>query len=106
MRTFGQCCNTPRQGKMPSLIRKGALADETQPESFSRRHCRRQCRRLLVYRQQTTAARRAIDLAHLQAPVSVRYDERGVPHIQAQNEADMYRASVTCMPRTACSRWK
>ncbi|MCY1272406.1 Acyl-homoserine lactone acylase QuiP [compost metagenome] len=31
-------------------------------------------------------------LAHLQAPVSVRYDERGVPHIQAQNEADMYRA--------------
>ena len=34
----------------------------------------------------------AIDLAHLQAPVSVRYDERGVPHIQAQNEADMYRA--------------
>ena len=34
----------------------------------------------------------AVDLDHLQAPVSVRYDERGVPHIQAQNEADMYRA--------------
>ena len=33
----------------------------------------------------------AVDLDHLQAPVSVRYDERGVPHIQAQNEADMYR---------------
>ena len=31
-------------------------------------------------------------LEHLQAPVSVRYDERGVPHIQAANEADMYRA--------------
>lgn len=31
-------------------------------------------------------------IAHLQAPVSVRYDERGVPHIQAQNEADLYRA--------------
>ena len=31
-------------------------------------------------------------LAGLQAPVEVRYDERGVPHIQAQNEADMYRA--------------
>lgn len=30
-------------------------------------------------------------LANLQAPVNVRYDERGVPHIQAQNEADMYR---------------
>lgn len=34
----------------------------------------------------------AVDLDRLQAPVSVRYDERGVPHIQAQNEADMYRA--------------
>ncbi|HCP57011.1 MULTISPECIES: penicillin acylase family protein [Pseudomonas] len=34
----------------------------------------------------------SVDLAHLQAPVSVAYDERGVPHIQAQNEADMYRA--------------
>lgn len=31
-------------------------------------------------------------LAHLQAPVTVRYDERGVPHIQATNEADLYRA--------------
>ena len=33
-----------------------------------------------------------VDLDNLQAAVSVRYDERGVPHIQAQNEADMYRA--------------
>jgi penicillin amidase len=33
-----------------------------------------------------------VQLRNLQAPVSVRYDERGVPHIQAQNEADMYRA--------------
>jgi penicillin amidase len=33
-----------------------------------------------------------ISLNHLQAPVSVRYDERGVPHIQAGNEADLYRA--------------
>jgi penicillin amidase len=32
-----------------------------------------------------------VSLTHLQAPVSVRYDERGVPHIQAQNETDMYR---------------
>ena len=32
-----------------------------------------------------------ISLSKLQAPVNVRYDERGVPHIQAQNEADMYR---------------
>ncbi|WP_447588192.1 penicillin acylase family protein [Aquipseudomonas campi] len=31
-------------------------------------------------------------LANLQAAVSVRYDERGVPHIQAQNQTDMYRA--------------
>lgn len=33
-----------------------------------------------------------IVFAHLQAPVSVRYDERGVPHIRAENEADLYRA--------------
>jgi penicillin amidase len=33
----------------------------------------------------------AVALAHLQAPVSVRYDERGVPHIRAENEADLYR---------------
>ena len=33
-----------------------------------------------------------IALDHLQAPVSVRYDERGVPHIKAGNQADMYRA--------------
>ena len=31
-------------------------------------------------------------LTHLGAPVSVRYDERGVPHIRAGNEIDMYRA--------------
>ena len=33
-----------------------------------------------------------IDLRGLQQEVSVRYDERGVPHINAQNETDMYRA--------------
>ena len=32
-----------------------------------------------------------LPLSALQAPVKVDYDERGVPHIQAQNEADMYR---------------
>ncbi|WP_299072722.1 penicillin acylase family protein [uncultured Paraglaciecola sp.] len=32
-----------------------------------------------------------IQLTHLQAPVSVRYDERGVPHIKAQNQLDTYR---------------
>ncbi len=31
-------------------------------------------------------------LKGLQAPVSVRYDERGVPHIRAHNQADLYRA--------------
>lgn len=31
-------------------------------------------------------------LQQLKAPVSVAYDERGVPHIRAENEADMYRA--------------
>ncbi|WPC68411.1 penicillin acylase family protein [Rhodoferax ferrireducens] len=33
----------------------------------------------------------AIAMTSLQAPVSVRYDERGVPHIWAENEADLYR---------------
>ncbi|WP_296443641.1 penicillin acylase family protein [Rhodoferax sp. UBA5149] len=33
-----------------------------------------------------------LTLTQLTAPVSVRYDERGVPHIRAENEADMYRA--------------
>jgi len=32
-----------------------------------------------------------VSLNNLKAPVNVRYDERGVPHIQAQNETDMYR---------------
>lgn len=31
-------------------------------------------------------------LRQLSAPVSVAYDERGVPHIRAGNEADLYRA--------------
>ncbi len=34
----------------------------------------------------------SIDLHLLKAPVSVQYDERGVPHIRAENEDDMYRA--------------
>lgn len=33
-----------------------------------------------------------VSLANLKAPVSVRYDERGVPHIKGQNETDMHRA--------------
>ena len=31
-------------------------------------------------------------LSQLKAPVTVAYDERGVPHIRAENEADLYRA--------------
>ena len=31
-------------------------------------------------------------LQKLQAPVTVAYDERGVPHLRAENEADLYRA--------------
>lgn len=34
----------------------------------------------------------SVPLAQLQAPVTVRYDERGVPHIRAEHEADLYRA--------------
>ena len=33
-----------------------------------------------------------IAVSGLQAPVSVRYDERGVPHIKAGNQEDLYRA--------------
>ncbi len=33
-----------------------------------------------------------LSVAGLQAPVTVRYDERGVPHIRGENEADLYRA--------------
>ena len=34
----------------------------------------------------------SLALTGLQAPVQVNWDERGVPHLQAQNEADLYRA--------------
>src|SRR5450830_993840 len=34
----------------------------------------------------------SVPLQKLQAKVSVRYDERGVPHIKAENETDLYRA--------------
>jgi penicillin amidase len=33
-----------------------------------------------------------LTLTQLSAPVTVRYDERGVPHIKAGNELDLYRA--------------
>lgn len=33
-----------------------------------------------------------LSLQQLQAPVSVAYDARGVPHLRAQNETDLYRA--------------
>ncbi|MDF0729404.1 penicillin acylase family protein [Pseudomonas entomophila] len=33
-----------------------------------------------------------VKITGLSAPVSVRYDARGVPHLQAQNEPDLYRA--------------
>jgi penicillin amidase len=33
-----------------------------------------------------------VQLVRLTAPVQVDYDERGVPHIQANNETDLYRA--------------
>jgi penicillin amidase len=34
----------------------------------------------------------ALPLNDLQAPVLVQWDERGVPHLQAQNQTDLYRA--------------
>lgn len=35
-----------------------------------------------------------IAMSHLQAPVTLRYDERGVPHIRAESEAEIGRAHV------------
>ncbi len=34
----------------------------------------------------------SLQLTGLQAPVQVRYDDRGIPHIRAESEADLYRA--------------
>ncbi|EJM61525.1 penicillin acylase family protein [Pseudomonas sp. GM48] len=33
-----------------------------------------------------------VELQHQQGSVTVRYDERGIPHIRADNETDLYRA--------------
>jgi len=44
-----------------------------------------------VYSKQPTR-QGTVELAHLQGSVTVRYDDRGVPHIRAENETDLYRA--------------
>ncbi|WLG50617.1 penicillin acylase family protein [Pseudomonas sp. FP1742] len=44
-----------------------------------------------VYSKQPTRQGQ-VALQHLQGSVTVRYDERGVPHIRAENETDLYRA--------------
>ena len=44
-----------------------------------------------VYSKQPTR-KGMVELQHLKGPVTVRYDERGVPHIRAENEPDLYRA--------------
>ncbi len=38
------------------------------------------------------AGAKTITLAGLRAPVTIRRDERGIPHIEAANEADLYFA--------------
>lgn len=43
-------------------------------------------------RQRLPQRQGTLPLAGLTAPVTVRYDRVGVPHIQAGNEADLYRA--------------
>ena len=43
-----------------------------------------------VYSKQPTRQGQ-VELQRLQGSVTVRYDERGVPHIRAENEADLYR---------------
>ena len=44
-----------------------------------------------IYKKQPVRSG-SVELTGLAAPVSVQYDERGVPHIRAENEADMYKA--------------
>lgn len=44
-----------------------------------------------IYSKQPTR-QGTVALANLQSAVSVRYDDRGVPHIRAENEHDLYRA--------------
>lgn len=44
-----------------------------------------------VYSKQPTR-QGTVTLANLQGSVTVRYDDRGVPHIRAENETDLYRA--------------
>jgi len=44
-----------------------------------------------VYSKQPTRQGQ-VALQHLQGSVTVHYDERGVPHIRAENETDLYRA--------------
>jgi penicillin amidase len=44
-----------------------------------------------VYSKQPTRQGQ-MELRNLQGSVTVRYDERGVPHIRAENETDLYRA--------------
>ena len=44
-----------------------------------------------IYTKQPTRSG-LIALQDLEAPVSVAYDERGVPHIRAENEHDLYLA--------------
>jgi len=44
-----------------------------------------------VYSKQPTRQGQ-VELRNLQGSVTVRYDERGVPHIRAENEIDLYRA--------------
>ena len=44
-----------------------------------------------IYSKQPTR-QGMVELQHLQGSVTVRYDERGIPHIRAENETDLYRA--------------
>ncbi|UUT12486.1 penicillin acylase family protein [Pseudomonas zeae] len=44
-----------------------------------------------VYSKQPTRQGQ-VELRNLQGSVTVRYDERGVPHLRAENETDLYRA--------------
>ena len=52
----------------------------------------------VVWYLHTKQAQRSgtVDIANLRAPVTVRYDERGVPHIEAANEACLCLCLCLC----------
>ena len=48
----------------------------------------------------------SVALRNLKAPVSVQYDERGVPTSAPKTKPTCTAPWAMCMRKTACSKWK